>query len=436
MQTFKKSDFIINKPFSFGNNICVISEMNDNINGKQIVLNFVDNYTSTKLLTNKEFNYSDFNLHQSLFEITYLDTLGKFNNFPIKNTFKGMVDMIIFIKQFESYCNNWYIIVTEGNIKYIADFLHQVLSKIESNYIKPNFVVLYRNGFYQIININKNADFRNWDDFKNLSEISIQDLKNFRTYYENNIGAHSEFFVDNTNQKIVKIEKQNIVIDEKLYNPNNNTNFQNAIEEVANKEIEDNYNENFENILSIDNEILENQNKFPSFKKYEEFNTVTENEPENYGKKEIFTKDLIYFEIDCEPYPYVICCFIGDKNKMFEKLSKITKKKEYKYIRKNFEFYDGCFIMTPSKLPIIYLEHLPKNILDLSILNHELFHCVFTLMKEIGAKLSLDSEENWAYFYESLSRKFMEKINLKINCEVDLKDDLENMDFCVGEKII
>ena len=29
-----------------------------------------------------------------------------------------------------------------------------------------------------------------------------------------------------------------------------------------------------------------------------------------------------------------------------------------------------------------------------------------------------------------------EKINLKINCEVDLKDDLENMDFCVGEKII
>lgn len=100
-----------------------------------------------------------------------------------------------------------------------------------------------------------------------------------------------------------------------------------------------------------------------------------------------------------------------------------------KYLRKSIRKYhtqeqteavmSECDINVNSKGRVIYsnvhnafilwLPQLPSNPLDFDFLSHEIFHAANAIMTNIGASLSADSEEAYAYLIGFLTKRILEE---------------------------
>lgn len=58
---------------------------------------------------------------------------------------------------------------------------------------------------------------------------------------------------------------------------------------------------------------------------------------------------------------------------------------------------------------IVWMPRLPQTAAELGTLSHEIFHAVQALMINIGASLSDDSEEAYAYLIGYLTKKVLEE---------------------------
>lgn len=136
-------------------------------------------------------------------------------------------------------------------------------------------------------------------------------------------------------------------------------------------------------------------------------------------KKITENKTNKHFEVDVEIYPITILVYFGEVDFMLKDMKsrldrKLITKGEYKQI-KNFDYNAGCFIMSPLNLSVLYIDRLPTNNVTLSILNHEIFHAVVTILTRCGIKLSKDSEESYAYLTDYISRNIYNKLGLQLS---------------------
>lgn len=72
------------------------------------------------------------------------------------------------------------------------------------------------------------------------------------------------------------------------------------------------------------------------------------------------------------------------------------------------------YMQNPYTL-IVWMPSIPKTAEDMSFLSHEIFHAAVALMNSIGASLSADSEEAYAYLIGFLTRKVIEGFSISFD---------------------
>jgi hypothetical protein len=82
------------------------------------------------------------------------------------------------------------------------------------------------------------------------------------------------------------------------------------------------------------------------------------------------------------------------------------------YLKRNFgynsqdELSDGKYFHLYSKgYPdkyIIWVSKFEGTIYDYGVLSHEVFHCVYDILNELGFRLSDDSVEAYCYYYQRI----------------------------------
>jgi len=65
-----------------------------------------------------------------------------------------------------------------------------------------------------------------------------------------------------------------------------------------------------------------------------------------------------------------------------------------------------------KEVHIIWVESFEWYIWEQSMLLHEIYHLVNAVMREIGMKLSEDSEEAYAYYLQSLMNEMFDKLTV------------------------
>jgi hypothetical protein len=129
----------------------------------------------------------------------------------------------------------------------------------------------------------------------------------------------------------------------------------------------------------------------------------------------------ISFIVDCGNYPMEIFCFFGTKENMFSVLEKHNyDEKSLKKFKKFIKYKTsgaGYFFDEKYNTSIIHMFNIPNSILDLSMLQHEIFHAVIKIHKAIGMELTDSSEESYAYLLDNLTTKIYTKLNMKIQYE-------------------
>ena len=114
------------------------------------------------------------------------------------------------------------------------------------------------------------------------------------------------------------------------------------------------------------------------------------------------------FIIPIEIYPFSIIFSFNQKDK---KLKKILKKYKIKCKEEcTHKDYDGFFLHFENNITLIRLYFYPETPYHLSVLQHEILHAVFYILKQSGIKLSNKSEEAYTYLLENITQKVLKKI--------------------------
>jgi hypothetical protein len=118
------------------------------------------------------------------------------------------------------------------------------------------------------------------------------------------------------------------------------------------------------------------------------------------------------FIVDCGIFPFdVMVCLGVSKRKMIEQLKDNTTKSEQKEIKEYF-IKKGLYMMFKNNTSLIYVPNFKKNAFYFGLLQHEIMHCVVTVLSKTDIKLSLKTEEVFAYLTQYLTQKIYEKMEI------------------------
>lgn len=123
------------------------------------------------------------------------------------------------------------------------------------------------------------------------------------------------------------------------------------------------------------------------------------------------------YKINIHPYGQVLHVFVGA-----EKEFPVAIRRVFGDVAKMEEhgFYDishlcGLFTQIEdtkkqTKDYVIWLRGAKRNSEDILTISHEALHCTFTVLRDMGIKLSKESEESYTYLQEYLTREIMKKV--------------------------
>lgn len=112
------------------------------------------------------------------------------------------------------------------------------------------------------------------------------------------------------------------------------------------------------------------------------------------------------FIIDCQIYPFHIMVHFGNKKDLIMNLKKYGINLSQKDIKGK---YKSLFLN--DNQTVLYMDIIPKTIDELSILQHENFHCVMFILDKIGIKLSYKTDEIYAYLIQYITKQIYLKIS-------------------------
>lgn len=119
------------------------------------------------------------------------------------------------------------------------------------------------------------------------------------------------------------------------------------------------------------------------------------------------------FIVDCGIFPFdVMLCLGVNKKKMLKELKKknITKK-EIKVI-KEYPEKNGLYVMFQNNASLIYMPRFNQTAFSFAVLQHEITHCVVAVLSQTNIKLSMKTEEVFAYLTQYLTQKIYEKMEV------------------------
>lgn len=118
------------------------------------------------------------------------------------------------------------------------------------------------------------------------------------------------------------------------------------------------------------------------------------------------------FIVSCEVYPFDVLVYFGeDRKPLFKELKKSITKTEISKL-KALDFKKGKTVMFKGGQTLLWLRQKPNSIQDLSILNHEIFHCSCFILEKVGIRYSKKSDEAYAYLIQFLSKKIYNEIGI------------------------
>ena len=136
--------------------------------------------------------------------------------------------------------------------------------------------------------------------------------------------------------------------------------------------------------------------------------------------KEVYSK-IIPVDIYCRD----ILFYFGDADSFQEELYKYHDKKTAERIFENMDISEynmgKTYINFANNAFVFYMPHIPRDAFEYSFLTHEIFHVTVLLMKSIGASLTDESEEAYAYLNGFLSKRVMEEFPICSFCECGQK---------------
>ena len=115
------------------------------------------------------------------------------------------------------------------------------------------------------------------------------------------------------------------------------------------------------------------------------------------------------FIIKLKPYPFYIMVSLGEKQK---ELSKALKKQKVNCNKECVKVPGsaGYFMPFSNSVLLIRAKAFPTSPTAMGILQHEILHCVFYIMKMVGIKLGDKSEEAYTYLHEHITEEVLKRI--------------------------
>lgn len=120
------------------------------------------------------------------------------------------------------------------------------------------------------------------------------------------------------------------------------------------------------------------------------------------------------FIVNLKVYPFDIMFSFGETDELLNKALKKSRvplddiKEVIDYTNKRTKL--ASFQITEKGWSLIRLKNFPKTTKDYSILQHEIFHAVYHILKRIGINLCDDSDEAFSYLTEYITREVYEKL--------------------------
>lgn len=132
-----------------------------------------------------------------------------------------------------------------------------------------------------------------------------------------------------------------------------------------------------------------------------------------------------HYLLDCWIFPYHLLVVIGEQSKLpqYVKDNYELKKSELEWLKWAFKKESaGRFLELHTKWStdkfIISLSNFTWSAWDYSVLQHELLHFVFCLMKTVGIRYSSSSEEVYTYLIWHLTNQLYASL---LDCSVPEK---------------
>lgn len=113
-------------------------------------------------------------------------------------------------------------------------------------------------------------------------------------------------------------------------------------------------------------------------------------------------------EIPMKVYPFTLILSINDSKKEVKRFFKENKLKcKHDCFIKNS---DAIFIKFANNQFFIRIKNWKNKSKQIGLLSHELLHCTFSVMNEIGVRYSDESEEAYTYFFQYLLEQSLKEI--------------------------
>lgn len=125
-------------------------------------------------------------------------------------------------------------------------------------------------------------------------------------------------------------------------------------------------------------------------------------------KEKSFVIDIPIYRRDA------VVCF-GSKDYLAQQIIEAfdkTTEEAYSIIEDITSYSDGrSYLSMEQRVGFIWMRCIPETPNDYSILAHEIFHYTHAIMTVIGASLSEQSEEPYAYLIQFLTKEILEGLN-------------------------
>lgn len=127
-----------------------------------------------------------------------------------------------------------------------------------------------------------------------------------------------------------------------------------------------------------------------------------------------------HFTVDCGIYPFRLYLFFSEVDFLLDIMKEKITQKPFKKLKKLFKdpTHNGRFILLEDNRMIIHLHDIPKDIEDLSILNHEILHAIICTHRLVDMNLCHDTEESYTYLMEYLQKQIYSNLGLEINYKI------------------
>ncbi|WP_080057182.1 hypothetical protein [Spirosoma aerolatum] len=124
------------------------------------------------------------------------------------------------------------------------------------------------------------------------------------------------------------------------------------------------------------------------------------------------------FIISYGVYPFDLMVSIGEDTETVKK--RLSKTNLSRLDIEQTDVYEivgkGRTVMFSNGATLLRLPHLPETPFEFGVLSHEIFHCVHFLFEKIGIKLSMDSDEAFAYMVGYITSEIFHRAKLTIPC--------------------